>query len=147
MGEPRSIATFCSTRFQLPADGVVAATDALVKWLVEELRHTTSFRVHDADDEDWGALVRVGHDRAQYQLNFAVDDGSPPGWMVEVQDPPRLFKSILARQDPAVYGRLIEAVHTLLSSVEGTRDLRWHRGSAFGRGDRSSAATVPDPVA
>jgi hypothetical protein len=71
MGELRSIATFCSTQFQPPADGLVAASDALVTWLVEELRRTTSFRVHEADDEDWGALVRVDHDRAQYQLNFA----------------------------------------------------------------------------
>jgi hypothetical protein len=146
MEEFRTIATFRSTRFPPPADGLPAATDALVSWMLDELRRGTDFRVHEPDDQDWGAFIRVERGRAEYQLNFAVDDGSPPEWMLEVQDPPRSLRRVLARRNPLDHGRLVQAVHTVLSAEPSISGLRWHLGTVFGKDDRSSGAATPDRV-
>jgi hypothetical protein len=146
MDEFRTIATFGSARFPPPDDDLVSASHPLVNWLVEGLRTSTGFHVHPAESEDWGTFVRVEEGRAEYQLNVAVGDQWPPTWWLEVQVPRGLLKRVLRVEDPDVQRRIIAAVHLVLRSDPGTNDLRWHLGTAFGRGDRSTGASAPDKV-
>jgi hypothetical protein len=90
--------------------------------------------------------LRIESIRTEYQLNVAAGHGSPPYWMLEVQDPPPLVKRLLAQRNPLEHTRLVQAVHMVLSTDSSITELRWHLDRAFGQGDLSTAAEKPDGV-
>lgn len=139
----RTHVTFRSDRFDaaLPDDEALDAAHGLklAAWLSAALGAVGGLSAAAPEREEWGwrFLVRAGAQRVTLSVGPVAEP--VPEWVV-VATP-----AVELRVDQDGLGRVLGALHELLSRTGGIRDIGWHEAAVFDRGVADPGATPFTP--
>ena len=144
----RTVVTFASQVFNTsePRPGYVnpgCYGDDVTRWLAAEMKKI-GVPTEDPHQEDFGWYLpyRLGDQTFDFIVSYRPDE-SPSVWIGWIEREASTLSSLLGGRNRNIPDEAAKAIHRILESNPGIREIRWHQWKDFYKGREELGTPAP----